>query len=102
MDEPPILATALKSYPLRTFKKGQTLLFQGEVPRYAYVIKSGTVKTYNISPLGEELIISLGNNYDIVPQAWLLDDISVAFYFYEAFTDCEVYLVPRAELTKKV
>lgn len=102
MDAMPELANALKSHAVRSFKKGQTLLFQGEVPRYAYVIKSGTVKTYNISPLGEEQIISLSNTYDILPEAWLLGDASVAYYFYEAFTDCEAYVVLRDELIQKV
>ena len=92
----------LNSYTLRKFKKGQTLLFQGEVPRYAYVVKSGTVKTYNISPLGEEQLISLSSEYDILPEAWFLGEASVAYYFYEAFTDCTVYAIPRDELVKKV
>jgi CRP-like cAMP-binding protein len=102
MPEFPEIAHLLENYPLRTFKKGQTLLFQGEVPRYAYVVKHGTVKTYNISPLGEEQIISLTSKYDILPEAWLLGDAAVAYYFYEAFTDCEVYMVPRQELVQKV
>lgn len=102
MDPSPTLTDLLQHYSSRSFKKGQTLLFQGEVPRYAYVIKNGTVKTYNISPLGEEQIISLSNTYDILPEAWFLGDASVAYYFYEAFTDVEAYLVPREELIKKV
>jgi CRP/FNR family transcriptional regulator len=96
------LSDLLNSYSLRKFKKGQTVLFQGEVPRYAYVIKSGTVKTYNISPLGEEQLISLSAEYDILPEAWFLGEASVAYYFYEAFTDCTVYAIPREELIKKV
>lgn len=96
------LSDLLNSYSLRKFKKGQTVLFQGEVPRYAYVIKTGTVKTYNISPLGEEQLISLSAEYDILPEAWFLGEASVAYYFYEAFTDCTVYAIPREELIKKV
>lgn len=96
------LTDLLNAYSLRKFKKGQTVLFQGEVPRYAYVIKSGTVKTYNISPLGEEQLISLSSDYDILPEAWFLGEASVAYYFYEAFTDCTVYAIPREELIKKV
>lgn len=98
----PHLNDLLNAYTLRKFKKGQTLLFQGEVPRYAYVVKSGTVKTYNISPLGEEQLISLSSEYDILPEAWFLGEASVAYYFYEAFTDCTVYAIPRDELVKKV
>ncbi|HET8671949.1 MAG TPA: Crp/Fnr family transcriptional regulator, partial [Candidatus Saccharimonadales bacterium] len=96
------LHSLLNAYSLRKFKKGQTLLFQGEVPRYAYVVKSGTVKTYNISPLGEEQLISLSSEYDILPEAWFLGEASVAYYFYEAFVDCTVYAIPRDELIKKV
>lgn len=98
----PQLNSLFNTYSLRKFKKGQTLLFQGEVPRYAYVVKSGTVKTYNISPLGEEQLISLSSEYDILPEAWFLGEASVAYYFYEAFTDCTVYAIPRDELVKKV
>ena len=97
-----IFAALLESYPTRTFKKGQTLLFQGEVPRYAYVIKTGTIKTYNISPQGEEQIISLGSSSDILPEAWFLGEAAVAYYFYEAFTDSMVYTIPREELVQKV
>jgi len=98
----PQLGDLLHSYSLRKFKKGQTLLFQGEVPRYAYVVQSGMVKTYNISPLGEEQLVSLSSEYDILPEAWFLGEASVAYYFYEAFTDCTVYAIPREELVKKV
>lgn len=96
------LVAFLDTHPLRKFKKGQTILFQGEVPRYAYVIHSGIIKTYNISPLGEEQIISLSSQYDILPDAWFLGEASVAYYFYEAFTDCEVYVIPREELAQAV
>lgn len=103
MDTPLLhLSDLLNAYSLRKFKKGQTLLFQGEVPRYAYVVKSGTVKTYNISPLGEEQLVSLSSEYDILPEAWFLGEASVAYYFYEAFTDCTVYAIPREELARKV
>ncbi len=96
------LTAFLQKYPIRKFKKGQTVLFQGEVPRYAYVTKSGIIKTYNISPLGEEQIISLSIEYEVIPEAWFLQEASVAYYFYEAFTDCEVYTVPRGELAAEV
>jgi CRP/FNR family transcriptional regulator, cyclic AMP receptor protein len=96
------LARLLTNYPWRQFKKGQTILFQGEVPRYAYVIKEGVVRTYNISANGDEQIITLSAPYDILPEAWYLRDASTAYYFYGAYTDCKVYLVPREELLHKV
>ncbi|MGH7237178.1 MAG: Crp/Fnr family transcriptional regulator [Candidatus Saccharimonadales bacterium] len=91
----------MNNYPVRKLKRGHTLLFQGEVPRYAYVIKSGVVKTYNITSMGEEQIITFSSSYDIVPESWLLGASSAAFYFYEAFSDCELYTIPKNVLIKE-
>ncbi|MGH7195463.1 MAG: Crp/Fnr family transcriptional regulator [Candidatus Saccharimonadales bacterium] len=91
----------LSNYPVRKLKRGHTLLFQGEVPRYVYVIKSGIVKTYNITSTGEEQIITFSTAYDIVPESWLLGGASAAFYFYEAFSDCQLYTIPKDVLIKE-
>lgn len=96
------LVGLLENYSWRQFKKGQTILFQGEVPRYTYVVKSGVVRTYNISANGDEQIISLSAPYEVLPEAWFLHEMSTAYYFYGAYTDCQVYLVPREELIDKV
>jgi CRP/FNR family transcriptional regulator, cyclic AMP receptor protein len=95
------LAKLLENYSWRQFKRGQTILFQGEVPRYTYVVKAGIVRTYNISANGDEQIISLSAPYEILPEAWFLQDASTAYYFYGAYTDCQVYLVPREDLVSK-
>ncbi len=98
----PHLDNLLDSYTLHKFKKGQTLLFQGEAPHATYVIRTGTVKAYNISPAGEEQVISLNSKCDIIPGAWFLGESETANYFYEAFTDCSVYAIGREELTQKI
>lgn len=95
------LGNIFEEYPWRQFKKGQTILFQGEVPRHVYVVKSGVVRTYNISANGDEQIISLSAPYEILPEAWYLHDSTTAYYFYGAYTDCQVYLIPREELMDK-
>lgn len=97
-----MLVSLLEGYPTRQFKKGQTILFQGEIPRHAYVVKSGVVRTYNISTNGDEQIIALSMPYEVLPEAWFLHDSFTAYYFYGAYTDCQVYLVPREELVEKV
>lgn len=89
----------LKAYPLRPYKKGQTLLYQGEVPRSAYVIKSGVLKIYDISASGEEKIILFAGAGDIVPVAWVFGKASVSLYYCDAFNDAEVYAVPRGDMT---
>jgi CRP-like cAMP-binding protein len=101
MDEslPRELQAFLQNYPLRSYKKGQTLLYQGEVPRSAYFIKSGVLKIYDISASGEEKIIMFSGPGDIIPVAWVFDKAAVSLYYCDAFNDTEVYAVPRSEIT---
>jgi CRP-like cAMP-binding protein len=83
-------ATFLKNFRVLTFKKGEIVLFQGEVPKYAYVIKKGIIKTYNLSTKGDEQLMYLSTANDIFPLAWLLKQVPSALFYYEAFTECEI------------
>lgn len=87
----------LDRYHVKRFAKGEIILCQGEVPQAAYVIKSGVVKTYNLTAQGEEKPISFDIRGEILPVAWVFGKVKYAQYYYEAFTDCEVYLVPPEE-----
>ena len=88
----------ISKFPVRTLKKGQTVLFQGEVPRQAFVIKSGAIKAYNIDPNGEEKIIALVGPNEIMAPSWVFGKSPVALYYYDVFVDTEVYVLPREEL----
>lgn len=87
----------VEQYPVKTFRKGQTILEQGEVPTCGYIVKAGFVKTFDISPAGESLPLSFDHQYEILPMAWVFSHIDSAPYFYEAFTDCELWCVPRQD-----
>lgn len=86
----------------RAFKKGSILLYQGEAPRMAYVIKSGHVKVYTINNAGEEQIVTLHSANDIFPSPWLFGKTSTTQYYYETFSDCEVLTLPRDTLLEKI
>ena len=70
-------------------------MVQGEVPECAYVIKSGVIKTYNLTGQGEEKPISFDVQGEVFPIGWVYSKIKWSQYYYEAFTDCEVYCIPR-------
>ena len=89
--------TFLKDSRVLTFKKGEIVLFQGEVPKYAYVIKKGIIKTYNLSTKGDEQLMYLNTANDIFPLAWLLKQVPSALFYYEAFTECEIYRLTRED-----
>lgn len=87
----------LKKMMTKKFRQGNILVYQGEVPRYAYIIKTGIVKLYNITPQGDERIAAFKLPGDIVPTTWSFSKPPAAFYYYEAQTDGEVYIVPPEE-----
>lgn len=88
----------LKKYPARKLKKGWPLLYQGEVPRTAYVVKTGMVKVYDINTNGEEKVITFTDTDGLLAPEWLFRKSSVSLYYADAFTDCEVHAVPRQQL----
>lgn len=95
-----LFTTLLKQFPVKRFNAGDMILYQGEVPPAAYVVKSGLIKTYNISSKGDEKPISFGAAYEILSSPWVFGKTNSSLYFYEAHTDCELYNAPREVLLK--
>jgi CRP/FNR family transcriptional regulator, anaerobic regulatory protein len=85
----------LKQCRVQHFAKGEIILVQDEVPSTAYWIKQGVVKTYNLTRQGEEKPISFDIKDELFPVAWVFSKLPYSQYFYEAFTDCELYCVPK-------
>jgi len=84
----------LKKFRVKRFKKGEIILCQGEVPECAYAVRSGIIKTYNLTLQGEEKPIGFDIINEIFPMAWVFGKVERVQYYYEAFTDCEVYCIP--------
>ncbi len=87
----------LEKFPTRAFQKGEIVVFQGEAPRYSFVIKSGIIKSYNLSSSGDEKPIEFIDPLGLFPAPWTFHRASSSFYYFEAFTDCALYCVPRDE-----
>jgi CRP-like cAMP-binding protein len=88
----------LDRHATRTFKKGEIIVFQGEAPRSAYVVKRGTVKAYNLSVDGDEKPIAFYTEDSVFPSPWVYGKMPNSIYYYEAFTpNAEVYVVDRGE-----
>lgn len=65
-----------EKFPLKTFKKGETILLKDEVPKGVFIIESGLVKTYSITSGGFERLVSLdrrGENFPIGFSFGLID-----------------------------
>lgn len=87
----------LSQYHARGYQKGEIILVQGEIPECLYVVKKGVIKTYNLTSQGEEKPLSFDVQGEMFPLAWVHGQIKWAQYYYEAFTDCELYCVPKDE-----
>lgn len=86
----------LERQQVRTFKKGEIIIFQGEAPRCAYAVKSGTVKAYNLSVSGDEKPVAFYPADNVFPASWIYGRLPNAIYYYEAFTpEVEVYMIER-------
>lgn len=91
------LTTFLEQYPVRSFQKGEIVIFQGEAPRYGFAVKRGVVKAYNISVNGDEKPTNFYTEHSVFPVPWVYHKAPNAYYYFEAFTPVELYCVPRDE-----
>lgn len=81
----------------KQFEQGSILVYQGEVPQNAYILKTGIVKLYHITAQGDERIAAFKLPGEMFPTTWSFEKSPGAFYYYEAQTGGEMYVVPRLE-----
>lgn len=86
----------------RAYNTGSTILYQGEVPRSAYIVRSGYAKSFNISSDGSEQIVNFHIPGEILPIGWVFGKATASLYFVEAMTDCSLVLVPREAILKQI
>ena len=80
----------------RSVRKRAILIYQGEIPRQAYVVLSGTFKVYRLGSFGEEQIVGFKTPGDVFPETWIFGKTSSTLYYYEAMSDAEVLTVERS------
>lgn len=86
----------------RSIKKRSIILYQGEVPRAAYVLKSGVIKAYSVNRMGEEQIVSFHTAGDMFPAPWIFGKASSSLYYYETLSDCELLSMPKQTLVEAI
>lgn len=84
------------------YRKGSSLYFQGEVPRYALIILDGVVKAYTISREGSETIVHLYGKGSIAPLSWVNNQSPTALFNYEAVNDVRCIKVKREDLLQSI
>jgi CRP-like cAMP-binding protein len=88
----------VRTYPVKTCARNETILLQDETPDVVFCVKSGFIKAYDIDTQGCEQLLWFGSSGDIFPMIWLFRLTPDVQYFFSAFTDVELYVVNRCEL----
>lgn len=84
------------SYRTRTYKKGQILIFAGDEPGYIFYILKGTVRMYDVSYRGEEIVANVFKQGAFFPMSWAINK-TPNYYFFQAAEDVEVVLANPEE-----
>ena len=88
-----------KEYPLRHFDAGQSIIEQSETPKCVYFIKSGVVKGHDIDHDGNEQLVWLGTSDDLFPATLIFSINRAPHFFYDAFTEVELYAINKREFS---
>ncbi len=97
-----LLLSFASKYPVKKFGKGELILVEGEVPNYAYVIKKGVIKSYAITAEGIEKPIGFDTVGEVFPVGWIFGKLRGSQYYYDAFTESEVYCVSQEEYVREL
>jgi CRP-like cAMP-binding protein len=96
------IKTVMHNGLARNYNPGSTILYQGEVPRSAYIVKSGYAKSFNISSDGSEQIVNFHVPGELLPIGWVFGKATASLYFVEAMTHCSLVLVQREAIQKEI
>jgi CRP/FNR family cyclic AMP-dependent transcriptional regulator len=84
-------------YPLRKYPKGQILIHAGDTPESIYYLVRGTVRQYDISYRGDEVVVNMFKSGAFFPMSIALAELPNKFFF-DADKDIEVRVAPATEV----
>lgn len=88
---------------VRHYPKGQIILYEGENPTDAFVVKSGAVKVYDIDEDGNEKILHVVKAPGIFPTIFLFGAATgITNTFYTTVAESELYVLSRADFEKRL
>lgn len=87
---------------IRSYKKGATIFFQGEVPRQGVMVLDGIIRSFTITTSGEERTIAFFVQNDILPLSWLMETTSTSLFYYESVTDAKTLEFSRDDFKARV
>jgi CRP/FNR family transcriptional regulator len=80
-------------YPKRSYPKGQILVFADENPEHIFYIVEGSVRQYDVSYRGDEVIVNIFRPPAFFPMSWAINRTPNK-YFYKTESETELHIVP--------
>ncbi len=87
---------------IRQYPRGQIIMYAGDEPLHAYMVKSGAVKIYDINDNNEEKVLHIGGPGAILPAVYLFGQAPQTATFYATLMDCELYMLPIEEFNARL
>ena len=88
-----------ENYSLFTYRKGQILISNGEVPGHIYYLLTGRVKVYDVSYRGDEIVLHTYAGSEVFPIVHMIHEKANS-YIYEADTDITIKRAPIKVMKK--
>jgi CRP/FNR family cyclic AMP-dependent transcriptional regulator len=82
----------------KRYLKNEVIVQGDEEPSGVFFITEGFVKAYSISQLGQQNLLLIQGEHEILPLPWALDGPQKVGIFYEAMSDVTVKRTSKAEL----
>jgi CRP-like cAMP-binding protein len=80
----------------RVYKKGEIILYAGDLPQGVFLIEAGIVKIFSLSKNGSEHTHMFYRPADIFPLIWAFSD-AIRTVYYQALENTTVWIVPKDE-----
>lgn len=86
-------------YPVKTYRKGQILIYRGEEPAGIFYIVNGRVKQYDVSDEGHSVVVNIYKPTNFFPMQWAINKTKNQ-YFFETVTSVKLHQVPPDDAVK--
>lgn len=94
----PELAKLLDGARSKQIASGQIIFYEGDPVDYVSLLVSGVVCMYDIDSEGNRKILHLAGPPSLIPFAFFNNTDTALFWFYEALTDVEMYVLSARAL----
>lgn len=79
--------------PVRSYPKGQILVFADENPEHIFYLVKGKVREYDVSYRGDEIVVNVFKPPAFFPMSWAINRSSNKFFF-KTESETELHIVP--------